>query len=80
MIPLERNQCGHPLTGLLWERQFEEILLELGWAKVPNWECPLVHRKRSPFLSVFVDDINIDWQKAASQSHGVEMMKLVDLG
>ena len=22
---------------LLWERQFEEVLLELGWEKVPNW-------------------------------------------
>ena len=25
--------------GLLRERQFEEVLLELGWWKVPNWEC-----------------------------------------
>ena len=23
-VPLERNLCGHPLVGLLWERQFEE--------------------------------------------------------
>ena len=29
----------HPLAGFLWERQFEEILLELGWEKVQNWEC-----------------------------------------
>ena len=26
VVPLERNLYGHPLTGLLWERQFEKIL------------------------------------------------------
>ena len=29
-VPLERNFCGHPLAGVLWERQFEEILFEVG--------------------------------------------------
>ena len=24
MVPLERNLYGHPLAGLLWERQFEK--------------------------------------------------------
>ena len=33
VIPLERNLYGHPLAGLLWKRQFEEVLLELGWEK-----------------------------------------------
>ena len=33
VVPLERNLYGHPLAGLLWERQFEEILLKLGWEK-----------------------------------------------
>ena len=28
VIPLERNLYGHPLEGLLWERQFEKILLK----------------------------------------------------
>ena len=37
--PLERNLYGHPLAGLLWERQFEKILLKYGWEKVSNWEC-----------------------------------------
>ena len=37
---------GHPLAGLLWERQFEEALLELGWEKIPNWECMFFHRKQ----------------------------------
>ena len=30
VVPLERNLYGHPLAGLLWERQFEKVLLELG--------------------------------------------------
>ena len=46
VVPLERNLYGHPLAGLCWERQFEEVLLELGWEKVPNWECMFVHRKK----------------------------------
>ena len=32
-VLLERNLYGHPSAGLLWERQFEEVLLELGWEK-----------------------------------------------
>ena len=28
---VERDLYGHPLAGLLWERQFEEVLLELAW-------------------------------------------------
>ena len=31
VFPLERNLYGHPLAGLLWERQFEKILLRCGW-------------------------------------------------
>ena len=33
VISLERNLYGHPLAGLLWERQFEKILLKYGWEK-----------------------------------------------
>ena len=36
VLPLERNLYGHPLAGLLWERQFEKVLLKYGWEKVPN--------------------------------------------
>ena len=28
VVPLERNLYGHPLAGLLWERQFEENPIE----------------------------------------------------
>ena len=37
------NLYRHPLAGLLWERQFEQVLLKLGWEKVPNWRCLFVH-------------------------------------
>ena len=57
-VPLERNLYGHPLAGLLWERQFEKILLKYGWEKVSNWECLFVHREKGLFSSVYVDDIN----------------------
>ena len=30
VVPLERNLYDHPLAGLLWERQFENILLKHG--------------------------------------------------
>ena len=36
VVPLERNLYGHPLAGLLWERQFEKILLNYSWEKVPK--------------------------------------------
>ena len=29
VVPLERNLYGHPLAGLLWERQFEKIPFEV---------------------------------------------------
>ena len=46
VVPLERNLYGHSWAGLLWERQFEKILLQHGWEKVSNWECFFVHRER----------------------------------
>ena len=57
VVPLERNLYGHPWAGLLWERQFEKILLKHGWEKIPNWECLFVHREKGLFLSVCVDDV-----------------------
>ena len=59
VVPLERNLYGHPMAGLLWERQFEKILLKHGWEKIPDWECLFVHRDKVLFLSVYVDDIKL---------------------
>ena len=63
VVLLERNLYGHPLAGLLWERQFEKILLKYGWEKIPNWECLFVHREKGLFLSVYVDDIKLAGKK-----------------
>ena len=50
-FPLERKLLGSRLAGLLRERQLEKALIELGWDKIPSWECTFVHRKQGLFLS-----------------------------
>ena len=51
------------LAGLLWERQFEKILLKHDWEKIPNWEYLFVHRGKGLFLSVCVDDMKLAGKK-----------------
>ena len=80
VVPLERNLYGHPLAGLLWERQFEKILLKHGWEKVPNWECLFVHREKGLFLSVYVDDIKLAGKKQNIDPMWKVLNKEVDLG
>ena len=63
VVPFERNLYGHPLAGLLWERQFEKIPLKHGWVKVSNWEYLFVHSEKGLFLFVCVDDIKFCWKK-----------------
>ena len=63
VVPLERSLYGHPSVGLSRERQFEKVLLEHGWEKVPNWECLFVNREKGLFLSVHVDDIKLAGKK-----------------
>ena len=63
VVLFERNLYCHPLAGLLWEKQFERILLKHGWEKIPNWECLFVHREKGLFLSVYVDDIKLAGKK-----------------
>ena len=80
VVLLERNLYCHPLAGLLWERQFEKILLKYGLEKVPNWDCLFVHRHQGLFLSVYVDDV-----KLARKSQNINPMwkvlnKEFDLG
>ena len=45
VVRLQRNFCGHPQAGLLWERKNEELLFEKGCGKVPTWECLYAHKK-----------------------------------
>ena len=80
VVPLERNLYGHPLAGLLWEGQFEKILLKHGWEKIPNWECLFVHREKGLFLSVYVDDIKFTGKKQNLDSMWKLLNKEVDLG
>ena len=80
VVPLERNLYGHPLAGLLWERQFEKIFLENGWEKIPNWECLSVHREKGLFSSVYVDDIKLAGKKQNIDPMWKVLNKEVDLG
>ena len=80
VVPLERNLYGHPSAGLLWERQFEKILLKHGWEKIPNWECLFVHRGKGLFLSVNVDDIKLAGKKQNLDPMWKLLNKEVDLG
>ena len=79
VVPLEKNLYGHPLAGLLWERQFEKILLKYGWEKVTNWECLFVHREKGLFLSVYVDDIKLAGKKQNMNLMWKVLNKEVDL-
>ena len=80
VVLLERNLYDHPLAGLLWERQFEKILLKRGWEKIPNWECLFVHREKGLFLSVYVDDIKLAGKKQHFDPMWKVLNKEVDLG
>ena len=80
VVPLERNQYGHPLAGLLWERQFEKFPLEHDREKVPNWECLFVHREKGLFLSVYVDDIELTGNNQNIDPMWKILNKEVDLG
>ena len=80
VVPLDRNLYGHPLAGLLWEKQFEKILLKHGWDKIPNCECLFVHREKGLFLSVYVDDIKLPGKKQNLDPMWKLLNKEVDLG
>ena len=80
VVPLERNLCGHPLAGLLWERQFEKIILKHCWEKVSNWECFFVHREKGLFLSVYADDTKLAGKKQNIDPMWKLLNKEVDLG
>ena len=80
VVPFERNLYGHPLTGLLWERQFDKIPLKNCWEKVSNWECFFVHREKVLFLSVYVDDIKLGGKKQNIDPMWKSLNKEVDLG
>ena len=68
VVPLQRNLYGHPLAGLLWERQLEKVLLNYGWEKVPNWEWLFANREKGLCLSVYVGRCKTGWEETEHQS------------
>ena len=80
VVPRGRNLYGHPLAGLLWERQFEKILMKHGWEKIPNWECLFVHREKGLILSVYVDDIKLARKRQNLDAMWKVLNREVDLG
>ena len=82
VVPLERNLYGHPLAGLLWERQLEKILLKHGWAKIPNWECLFVHREKKDYsyLCMWMTQKKIGWEETNLDPMWKLLNKEVDLG
>ena len=46
VVLFERNLYSHHLARLLWERQFEKVLLEHVWGEVPNWGCSFINREK----------------------------------
>ena len=61
VVLLERNLYGHLFAGLLWERQFEKILLKHGWEKVTNCECfSLTERKDYSCLCMWTISILLE--------------------
>ena len=80
VVLVEQNLYGHPLAGLLRERQFENILLQRGWEKVSNWECLFVQRQKGLFLSVYVDGIKLAGQKQNIDPMWNVLNKEVDFG
>ena len=80
VVLVERNMYGHPLGGLLWERQFEKILLKCGWEKVSNWDCLFEHRQKRLFLSVYADDLKLAGKKQNIHPMWKVLNKEVDLG
>ena len=81
VVPLGSElQYGHPLAGLLWERQFEKVLLEHGWEKVFKWKCLFVNRARGLFPSVYVDDIKMAGRRENMEPTWKILMEDVVLG
>ena len=81
VVPLERNLYGHPLAGLLWERQFENILLKyMVGRRFPIGNAYSYTVKKGLFLSVYVDDIKLAGKKQNINPMWKVLNKEVDLG
>ena len=68
VVPLDRNLYGHLLAGLVWERQFEKVLLEYGWEK----SFQLGMRLRTPWKRIILVSVcgryKIGWKETEHRS------------
>ena len=76
-----RNLYGHLLAGLIWEKQFEKVLLDHGWEKFENWESSFVNREKWIIL-ICVHGRDQNGRKQTKSGSNVEkiLMKEVELG
>ena len=81
VVRLERNLFGHPLAGLLWERQLEKVPLKHGWEKVPIGKnaCLSTGKKDYSYLCM-VDDMKLAGKKENLSPKWKIQMQDVDLG
>ena len=79
VVPLDRNLYGHPLAGLLCERQLEKVLLKHGWEKVPIGNAYSYTVKKGLFFSVYVDDIKMAGKKQNNNPMWKVLVKEIDL-
>ena len=79
VVHLERNLYGHPLAGLLWERQFEKVLLEHDWGKVPNWECLFANGEKRTILVCIRGRFQLAGKKQNINPTWKNLLKDVDL-
>ena len=78
VVLLERNLYGHPLAGLLWERQFEKILLKYSWEKVSIWECFFVHREKGySYLCMWITSNWLERSKTLIRCGKYSIKKLI---
>ena len=80
VVPLERNLYGHPLSGLLWERQFEKILLIMVGRRFPNVNAYSYTVKKGLFLSLYVDDIKLAGEKQNIDSIWKVLIEEIGMG
>ena len=80
VVPLERNLYGHPLAGLLWERQFEKILLRVGLGEGFQLGMFIRTPGKGLFSSVYVDDLKLAGKKQNIDPMWKVLNKEVDLG
>ena len=77
---LSETCYGHPLAGLLWERQFVKNPFEVRLGEGFQLGRVFVHREKGLFLSVYVDGIQLAGKKQNIDPMWKVLNEEVDLG